>query len=115
MSLALGRKHLNVSVHRLVASHFVKGDTNLEVNHKDGDRTNNRSDNLEWVTRSENIQHSYDTLPRKQHGLTQPVRVGGVDYESMLAAAKAVGVSVGSIGSAIRKGHRCKGMDVTYA
>jgi hypothetical protein len=47
----------NLSAHRLVASAFcdhVEGAT--EVNHKDGDRSNNRADNLEWVTRQENAE-----------------------------------------------------------
>lgn len=47
--------------HRLVASHFVEGDSQDRrfVNHKDGDKTNNRADNLEWVTQSENEIHAY--------------------------------------------------------
>ncbi len=47
-------------VHRLVASAFCPGEAEgKEVNHINGDPTDNRSDNLEWVTRSENIRHSY--------------------------------------------------------
>ena len=48
-------------VHRLVAQLFIpNNDTSkIEVNHKDSNRANNSVDNLEWVTKSENIQHSY--------------------------------------------------------
>lgn len=50
----------NVLVHRLIAKAFCEGyGTEKDVNHKDGVKTNNIFSNLEWVTRQENIQHSY--------------------------------------------------------
>lgn len=56
-------------VHRLVALAFVPNPYNLqEINHIDGDKANNRADNLEWSTRSHNVKHSFDT------GLKQPHR-----------------------------------------
>jgi hypothetical protein len=52
-------------VHILVAKTFILNINNKpEVNHKDGIRSNNEVENLEWVTYSENIQHSYDKLGR---------------------------------------------------
>lgn len=43
--------HKTHLIHRLVATAFVSNpDDLLEVNHKDGNKLNNRADNLEWVT-----------------------------------------------------------------
>ena len=62
-----------LSVHRLVAEAFLeKPDGKNEVNHKDGDKTNNCADNLEWVTKSENMNHAYRT------GLQRTTRNGKV-------------------------------------
>ena len=49
----------NVLVHRLMAKHFIGDLQDKEVNHKDGNKLNNCAENLEWVTRAENIRHAY--------------------------------------------------------
>ena len=52
-----------IYVHKLVATAFVEGwREGLEVNHKNGVKTDNRAENLEWVTSSENHQHARDVL-----------------------------------------------------
>lgn len=56
-------------IHRMVAGTFLKNsnpDLLTDVNHKDGNKANNAVSNLEWCTRSENIQHAYDTGLREQ-------------------------------------------------
>lgn len=51
------------SVHRLVALAFCSDHfEGAVVNHKNGIRDDNRAENLEWVTRSENIKHAYSDL-----------------------------------------------------
>jgi len=66
VNLCAGCDSCTTSVHRLVAKMFIGScPEGLQVNHKDGDKINNRVDNLEYVTPSENVQHSYDVLGHK--------------------------------------------------
>ena len=106
-------KYNNFAVHRLVASAFIDNPYNLpEVNHKDGDKNNNNVENLEWVTRQENVKHSFETglnaphcgEENGNHKLTQndvdeirKIYIKGDELFGGAALAKEYGVSVSTI------------------
>lgn len=55
-----GKKYRKL-VHRLVMETFYPdADFSLQVNHKDGNKRNNKLSNLEWCTQKENMRHSFD-------------------------------------------------------
>lgn len=53
-------------LHRLVAQTYLPNPNNLpQINHKDGDKLNNKVENLEWCSQSDNMKHSFRELGRK--------------------------------------------------
>ena len=116
--VTMGAKSKAELIHRLVAKAFIPGDFSLQVNHKNGDRSDNRAENLEWLTCSENHKHSYANLPRKKHAKTAPVvLIKGsekLEFESEISAAQHLGVVAGSIHSAVMRGHLCRGYEVYH-
>lgn len=47
-----------IKIHRAVAENYCDGDQSLTVNHKDGDKNNNNADNLEFISRADNLKHA---------------------------------------------------------
>lgn len=60
LQVSLGKRNTS-QVHRLVAECYCENPNGYkEVNHIDGNKTNNHYTNLEWCSRSQNAQHAYD-------------------------------------------------------
>lgn len=69
VGLRRDNRYYSKTVHRLVAQAFILNPENkAQVNHIDGDKTNNCVGNLEWVTASENTQHKFKVLKYKNPG-----------------------------------------------
>lgn len=102
VSLQVNGNHKMKSIHRLVASAFIKNPDNLrDVNHKDGNKHNNSVENLEWVSHSQNIKHSYQVLKRRRKSNPVVCIETGDTFENLKEASKFAGVSRSAVQHAV--------------
>lgn len=81
-------------IHRLVATAFVPNHMNKPyINHRNGNKLDNRPKNLEWVTHAENIQHAHDLrlIPRPTERKVIDTCTNKV-YQSIKEASKQTGL-----------------------
>lgn len=88
-----------VPIHKCVCKAFIPNPEGFtDINHKNGDREDNRVENLEWCTRQYNIWHSYYVNMREPSG-SKPVLCleTGITYPSCMAAGRALNIDNSAI------------------
>jgi len=115
VTLSKNAEQYRTGVHRLVAAAYLEKPEGCEyVNHKNGIKTDNRVENLEWCTKSHDVKHAYETKlnPGRKRGVIQfqIIQVEGEKntYPSLSRAAKELDISPSVISMGIKNDRAVK-------
>ena len=111
--------HKQVYVHRLVATAFCENqsESNCVVDHLNGNKTDNRAENLEWVSNKENSRRMVAMGLNSSKGkmIIAKNGIGEHLFKSIKLAARILGTTQSSIRSALINGYKTSGYSWIYA
>ncbi len=107
-------------LHRIVAEHFIENPNNLpEVNHIDGDFYNNCSDNLEWISKMDNMKHANENnlIKRYTRGIIITNKRNGEikEFEKVIDCSEFLGKNCGVISNTCRGKRIDKEWEMKYS
>ena len=106
-------------LHRIVAEHFIDNPDNLpEVNHIDGDFYNNKANNLEWISKLDNMRHASENKLINRYSrrviITQKETGEEKSFDSVTECAKYLNCNPGLISLTCKGGRVDKLYDMKY-
>ena len=116
VTISVSKKRNNHYVHRLVAEFFLPNPKNLPVvNHINGNKADNRVENLEWCTQADNLAHAVATgligVGGRVHNSIKVIDLStNIIFECIRDAARERGLHYGTLKDALRHKSEYKGL-----